>query len=394
METLRFLLVTTFYPPHSIGGDAIHVKHLADLLAGDGHDVTVVYSGDAARWKHVFRDEERVEGDEKIVMISSRFPMLGVGIPYLTNLGRTVMNRLAQICLEVEPDIVHHHNIAALGWHQIRGQWRTIYTAHDYWAICQRSDLLKYGEKFCRAPNCLRCCALTGRPPQLWRKWNGTVGPQFNPCTILAPSRFMMRQLQRRLDDFQGRFVHCPNFVPDSGFSQSEKTDRLLYVGVLSPQKGVRELVSAVVSTSSLRLEVVGEGPDRKYLESVVRNGQAEDRVSIRGWVPRDVLVGLYRSARALVIPSMWPENAPLVALEAFAAGTPVLASRRGGLPELLDHIDSRLCKEPAELLAEINSLDWVDRLQGNFRQEWERFYSPPAFRQRYFEILEGDFAF
>lgn len=393
METMRFLLTSTFYPPHFVGGDAIHVKLLADLLTEEGHEVTVVCSGDAALWKGVFREEEKVIGKEKVEMISSKFPTLQVAKTYLTNRSQRVANILDRVNRELKPDVVHHHNISLFGWYPIRGRWRTVYTAHDYWAICQRNDLLKYGTRLCETPNCLSCCALSKRPPQLWRKWNGAAGPEFSPDIILAPSRFMMLQLQDRLESFQGQFAHCPNFVPDPGSLHRERTDRLLYAGILGSHKGISALVRAAISESSIRLEVVGQGPQREHLSAMIRENGAEDRVRIRGRVSRDVLLDLYRSVRALIIPSVWPENAPLVALEALSAGTPVLASKRGGLPELLDPIDSRLCKEPSELLGELGNLDWVNELGGICREEWEKSYSPSAFRRRYFQILERDVA-
>ena len=81
-------------------------------------------------------------------------------------------------------------------------------------------------------------------------------------------------------------------------------------------------------------MKVVGSGSLARPLADLERTGAA--RIHLEGWVTRERLTELYRRARGLLLPSVWPENAPLVAVEALAMGTPLLTSTRGGLPEVL----------------------------------------------------------
>jgi glycosyltransferase involved in cell wall biosynthesis len=199
----------------------------------------------------------------------------------------------------------------------------------------------------------------------------------------------MASKLGERLAGYGGEIVHCPNFVPDHGFEEGPRSDALLYVGVLSRGKGVRNLVEAAISNKHVTLDVVGTGLEVGALRTIVSKSNTEDRVRILGRVSQETLLRLYRHARALIVPSIWPENAPLVVLEALANGTPVIGTRWGGLPEILDPIDSRLCKDSDELLENLDDLDWVSALSSVCRREWERLYSPTAFLRRYMNILQ-----
>jgi len=72
METLSFLLTTSFYPPHFVGGDAMHVKYLADLLTSKGHEVTVLFNAHAAKWKGVYNSSATFQGKERLEAVTSR----------------------------------------------------------------------------------------------------------------------------------------------------------------------------------------------------------------------------------------------------------------------------------------------------------------------------------
>ncbi len=388
METLRFLLVSTYYPPSFIGGDAVHVKDLADLLCGLGHEVTVVYSADAARWKGVDARVPDAGESLRIRPVLSRNPRIGFLASYVLNKGNGAKQSLETLAASDRPDVVHQHNIAGIGWHPIRGRWRSIYTAHDYWAVCQRGDLLKGGRELCSKPNCVSCCLLSARPPQVWRFPHATAGPRFDPDLVIAPSRFLAKQLVLRWPDL--RVAFCPNFTPEFGFGRDPSQRRgLLYVGVLSPEKGIVSLVKAVVKNRELTLQVVGDGPAKHTIRHLVVKGDAGSRIHSRGKLPREELNKLYQASAAVVIPSIFPENSPLVALESLSAATPVFATRTGGLPEILDPISRNLCLGWPELMERIAGHEWNASLGQSCRRRWESLYSPQAFLSRYMKVLE-----
>ena len=131
------------------------------------------------------------------------------------------------------------------------------------------------------------------------------------------------------------RLIPGSNFVEDPGpRSAAPSASRdVLYVGRLSPEKGVHVLLDAwrTAASDELRLIVVGDGPDRARLED-----KAPPGVAFLGRRPTVEVMGRLLQARALVIPSVWYEGQPVTALEGLAAGTPLVLSGIGGLPEVL----------------------------------------------------------
>ncbi|HEU4928899.1 MAG TPA: glycosyltransferase family 4 protein, partial [Candidatus Krumholzibacteria bacterium] len=127
----------------------------------------------------------------------------------------------------------------------------------------------------------------------------------------------------------------------------------LIAVGSLKPIKGVDVLLHAMAplvrKQPRLRLVVVGDGPDRSALESLARELSMADRVSFLG-LRADVDVVL-RAADALVLPSR-TEALPTVLLEAMASGLPVVATRVGGVPEIVEEGRSGLMVPPEDASA------------------------------------------
>ena len=114
---------------------------------------------------------------------------------------------------------------------------------------------------------------------------------------------------------------------------------RFGYVGTLTPHKGVHVLLEAVkgLPGESWTLDVIGNpAVDPGYTARLRALARGDPRIRFRGAVPPAEQERLWESLDLLVLPSLWWENSPLTVLEALAAGRPVVASRTGGVPEVL----------------------------------------------------------
>lgn len=187
---------------------------------------------------------------------------------------------------------------------------------------------------------------------------------------IVAVSHDIARHLaELGADSAKVRVIH--NGVDRAEFSPGDKDCEraalglpsgervLLFVGNLVPVKAIDVLLRAcadpILATVRPRLLVVGEGPLRQSLERLAGELGIADRVRFAGSLPQSELARWYRAADVFVLPSH-SEGVPNVLLEASACGTPWVASRVGGIPEIAHLGVSRLVtpNSPAELAAAI----------------------------------------
>ena len=151
--------------------------------------------------------------------------------------------------------------------------------------------------------------------------------------------------------------IHLPRFGVDTGMFHPANDDhgktgtRVLFVGSLIPKKGVQDLMAALAhpSLSHVSLDVVGDGFHRSELESISQRFGLADRVQWLGMHPPEEVAELMRQADILCLPS-YTEGKPNVAREAMASGLPVIASRVGGIPEMVKERETALLHEPGDV--------------------------------------------
>ena len=144
---------------------------------------------------------------------------------------------------------------------------------------------------------------------------------------------------------------------------QAEKGDGFLFLGRFSPDKGVEEAIQLARATGR-RLSIAAkcEDPEEKdYYERVIRP-QLDDRIRYLGAVEGDEKLELLRSARALLFPIQWEEPFGMVMIEAMACGTPVLATDRGSVPEVVvDGVTGFVRRDVEQLIEAAERLDDID---------------------------------
>jgi teichuronic acid biosynthesis glycosyltransferase TuaC len=120
----------------------------------------------------------------------------------------------------------------------------------------------------------------------------------------------------------------------------NSKSKVLLFVGGLEINKGVYELIESFISLTSqyhnLHLIMVGIGSERHSLEKIRRGNKLSDKLHLMGQISHDAIPDFYSSSDIFVLPT-YNEGFPTVIKEAMAAGLPVIASRVGGIPEVVE---------------------------------------------------------
>lgn len=116
---------------------------------------------------------------------------------------------------------------------------------------------------------------------------------------------------------------------------ETHKNQRILFAGRIVPDKGLEWLLKTLVHTSTrIHLDIAGEGWDKPRLEKLADMLGLSGRITWHGWCNTDKMNALYQECFAVIFPSVWPEPAGLITLEANARYRPVIASAVGGIPE------------------------------------------------------------
>jgi glycosyltransferase involved in cell wall biosynthesis len=336
MSALRFCMLTTFYPPAGFGGDAIQVRRLAHALADRGHEVTVVRSAEGyatmARPRVAQPDEDHP--GVRVIAVDAGLGRISPLATYLTGRPLLVRRRLERV-LEERFDVLHFHNPSLLGGPGALslGSAVKLYTLHEQWLVCPTHVLWKNRREVCVEPHCVRCQLVHHRPPQPWRVTRLVERSVAELDALIAPSRTSAR--------LHARFAACapiehlPHFVPEPAPGPPHEHHRpyFLYVGRLEAIKGVGTAIAAAAGRAE-DLLIVGTGSMEHRLR---RQAEGLANVHFLGWRSGAALSALYRGAIAVVVPTLGHEAFGLVAVEAFAHGTPAILPRFGALGELVE---------------------------------------------------------
>jgi glycosyltransferase involved in cell wall biosynthesis len=156
---------------------------------------------------------------------------------------------------------------------------------------------------------------------------------------FIAPSRFMARALAEEAAPEMIEQIYNGIHLPEQRPFVAER--RLLFVGRLEAVKGVDVLLRAFArihhAHPDVELSIIGDGERRSDLEQLADDLGTTSSVRFYGWTGEAEVRSALADSTALIIPSVWPENLPTVALEAIGVGRAIVASRVGGMPELVD---------------------------------------------------------
>jgi glycosyltransferase involved in cell wall biosynthesis len=175
---------------------------------------------------------------------------------------------------------------------------------------------------------------------------------------VTTVSRWLAREAETLVSGVRASVAPMPVATDLFTPGGERSTNRLLFVGRLTAQKGITALIDAIARMRhTVELDVVGDGPLAADLAVRVRELGVADRVHWLGALPQPSLVDLYRRATALVVPST-NEGLGLVAVEAQLCETPVVAYQSGGLTDTVQHDRTGILVPPGDVAALSASLD------------------------------------
>ncbi len=396
-EPFSVCMVTTFYPPHHFGGDAVYTERLAQALARRGHDVTVVYSADA--YRALGGNGAAVTAAEPGITLhplERRLPRVASLAAYLTGRPAFYGHELAEVLSGRAFDVIHFHNVSLVGGPEILryGEAVKVYTTHEHWLVCPMHVLFRDNREPCEEPHCLRCTLRFHRPPQLWRSTGILARSLPEVDLFLAPSRFTIEAHRAR--GFSRPMRCLPPFVPEASVTgeryENDGRPYFLFAGRLERIKGVQVLLEAFRRFRDADLVVAGDGTLAKEL----RRSAADLRhVRFLGSVDVASLSALYAGATALLVPSVGFETFGIVGVEAMAHGTPIIVNDLGPLPELVSDSGGGLVYSTVdELVATVGRMLDDPSLRADLgssgRAAWRSLWTEDAHVAGYYDAI-GD---
>lgn len=203
----------------------------------------------------------------------------------------------------------------------------------------------------------------------------------------VVPSQFY-RDLFSRYGIAQRKLFYIPNFTElHNHSSASVLSNRFLYFGRLSREKGVHVLIKAA-GFAGVKLAIAGSGPEEPHLRQLATEAGVD--CDFLGHITGSSLLDAIQRCRAVVVPSIWYENAPLTVLEALKNGKAVIASRIGGIPEILSEGKSGFLFEPYDfknlgmLMQKLNDMTDHEIIRlGSYCRESASKFNVDAYIQR-----------
>ena len=338
---MKILQANKFF--FSNGGSETVMFQERDFLLANGHEVVDFAMQDTRNFASQYTDYF-VENRSYKQAESGKLSKISDAISFVHS-SEAVKN-ISRLIKDTKPDIVHCHNI----YHQLKpsiiGAAKklgvpVVLTLHDYKPVCPTYNRLQQGKP------CSKC--LDGDFTQVLRNRcaDGSLGKSavlFAEAFVqkqlgnyeqvdafIAPSQFMQKSIAHRAPT--ARIKQLTNGIDVKAINPSNVDEGYaLYIGRLVPEKGVETLLKAHANSRlNWPLKVAGTGP-------LLDDLKAQYNSSIfTGHLSGDALKTMIAQAALVVVPSEWYENCPMSVLEAMAYGKPVIGSRMGGIPELVD---------------------------------------------------------
>ena len=388
---MKILFIHNFYQSSAPSGEDIVFKNEVELLKKNGINV-VTYEK--------YNDEIKEYG------------FFGKFTLPLKNIWSFETYRELKLLIKREkPDIAHFHNlwylISPSAYYACKEEGiPVVQTLHNYRIFCTSGCLFRNnkicekcitGNKFKIINNSLKYkCYRNSRIYSLpiafaeyfhWIKktWTDKVDA-YIALTEFSRNKFIEAGLP------SDKIFVKPNFLPNPPEPNYSYQNYACFIGRISQEKGIDILIEAVkfLGNSKYKLKVVGDGKLRNHIKQKIRKEKINN-IEFSGMRSNSEVITILKNAKFLIFPSIAYENFPLVLIESFASGKPVVASRLGPLPELIEDKRTGLFFEPGNSNDLSEKIKWMFenddlliQMGKNARTEFEEKYTA----EKNFEII------
>lgn len=373
---MKICIISNLFEPYITGGAEIVAAELAEKLKTKGLDVFVIStspclkSGVTTENIHslkVYRFYPlnlywSYESKKKQFFLKPLWHIIDIWNPHSYFIIKNILK-------QERPDIVHTHNIAGISpavWSAAKHlHIPVVHTLHDYYPVCSRTTLMSKDGTVCKGL-CAGCRFLSFFKKIFSKNINVVVSPSKFVLDILEQYDFFKSTIKRII----------PNGIDTAGINRGNVISRrevnFLFVGQIENHKGIELLLKVFSSLpqNNIGLHVIGYGRLFQYLKDFYSR---DKRISFYGFLSGKEKEKVFLESDVLIVPSLWYENSPKVIYEAYSFGMPVIGSRIGGIPELIDENKTGFLIDPGDKEALtsimsrlINNLTMVNDMKDN----------------------------
>lgn len=375
---MKILIVSHGFPPQSTAGTERQAGITARELIQRGHEVAVF-----CPWNKQSNDEQP-EIVRYTIPKKRRAALWQDFSPY-------ARWRFRQACREFNPQTVlfHHTLYQSYDLPLVAKKFgaHVVFVLHDFWLACPRSTLMNKDSSLSTVidrQRCAKCLALHDHPKAKRNPLVKIIARPWFARRLLYRRDRIEKQLYDKIDAFVSPSQTVADVIKRRGLDQkkihiipyglpgltSKKRPahkiRFGFIGTLTPHKGAAWLIEAFTKPVAPDATLTIWGPLEKPGEL---SNKKSKRITYAGSFKPEEVASIYSKIDCLIVPSRWPENQPLVILQAWQTGTPVIAGNLGGMSELVTH--------------NVNGLlfDWTSA--DSLREQIFRFIDDGSLRQR-----------
>ncbi|NLH39209.1 MAG: glycosyltransferase family 4 protein [Elusimicrobia bacterium] len=346
---MKILIINTFYKPYNLGGAERVCEYMVNGFINEGNEVSVLTT---------CNKKEAIKTEMIDFANVIRLPIKNIYWPYnkkqppsfkrfvwhTIDVYNPFMARAVEkVLIKEKPDVAVCHNLTGFSasiWKVLKkNNIPMIQVLHDLYSICPKSNMFN-GMDACKK-RCFKCSFFRFVHPYLSSDVDAVVGV----------SRFV---LDKHLDYGLFKNAKVKTFIHNALIEQLPKIRKNVgfekltfgFIGSLTPNKGIENLLKIFNKIDLKHTELLIAGIGKEDYENYLKNKYTKDNIKFLGYQKRDEF---FNQIDVLIVPSLWNDTLPTVILESFIYGIPVIASKRGGIPELVND-DNGWLFEPTDL--------------------------------------------
>ena len=396
---MKIVKVIHGYPMLYNAGSEVYSQTICHGLAQQGHEVHVF-----TREEDSFRPDGAVRQDT-----DADVPEITI---HLVNNPRhkdryrlnIIDTRFAELLDTIQPDIVHighlNHLSTSLVFEAKKRHIPVVYTLHDYWLMCPRGQFMQMHSDdlwaACDGQEDSKCATqcyaryFSGSDNEheedlkYWTHWVSRRMAHIRNVVdqvdlFISPAQYLKTRYEQDFDLPKSKSIYL-----DYGFDRSRMTARKRedneaftfgYIGTHIPAKGIHHLIQAfgqLEGNAKLRIWGRDRGQDSSSLRTIAKSLPKEKQISIE-WMPeyknQNIVTDVFNKTDAIVTPSVWVENSPLVIHEAQQVKVPVITADAGGMGEYVKH--------------NVNGLLYEHRNINDLAKQMQTLLNDPSLAQR-----------